>query len=194
MPNWTQSVLANLFGMTLAIVAVMEPASSAERHEYFPRPLLVELLNDGRNIKLTADFDFVEPHPYERIQLKNEILELLIRQQGGIGNIPDENPKAFATWHVPAGFVSDGASIPRALWSIIGSPLTGKYRNAAIIHDYFCRNHNFDYSSEEIHEVFYRAMIASGVSNTQAGIMYYSVLYYWYITKNNKKNPGFDGT
>lgn len=35
---------------------------------------------------------------------------------------------------VPAGFVTDGASIPRLLWSLVGHPL-GEYHPAAIVHD-----------------------------------------------------------
>ena len=31
-------------------------------------------------------------------------------------------------WAAPAGAVIDGASIPRALWTIVGSPYTGDYR------------------------------------------------------------------
>jgi hypothetical protein len=38
---------------------------------------------------------------------------------------------------VPAGSRTDGASIPRFAWSIIGHPFNGEYRNAAIVHD-FC--------------------------------------------------------
>ena len=37
---------------------------------------------------------------------------------------------------VPAGFITDGASIPKIFWSIIGGPW-GKYGYAAILHD-FC--------------------------------------------------------
>lgn len=43
-------------------------------------------------------------------------------------------------WTVPAGTVSDGASIPRPLWTLIGSPLTGKYRRIALVHDYLYRS------------------------------------------------------
>ena len=32
-------------------------------------------------------------------------------------------------------FDFDGASIPQALWSVYGNPLTGKYRIAALVHD-----------------------------------------------------------
>ena len=43
--------------------------------------------------------------------------------------------EAGRVWRVPLGFVTDGASIPRELWSIIGSPFTGPYRIAAVLHD-----------------------------------------------------------
>ena len=39
-------------------------------------------------------------------------------------------------WVAPAGMVSDGASIPRVLWSIIGGPYEGSYRRGAWLHDY----------------------------------------------------------
>ena len=37
---------------------------------------------------------------------------------------------------IPKGFQSDGASVPRALWSIY--PPFGKYLEAAVVHDWFC--------------------------------------------------------
>ena len=42
-------------------------------------------------------------------------------------------------WAVPAGYDKmDGASIPRALWTLVGSPYTGDYRRASIVHDRAC--------------------------------------------------------
>jgi hypothetical protein len=38
-------------------------------------------------------------------------------------------------WPAPTGSVVDGASIPRALWTIVGSPYTGDYRRASVVHD-----------------------------------------------------------
>jgi hypothetical protein len=43
-------------------------------------------------------------------------------------------------WYAQHGLITDGASIPQFLWSVIGSPYTGNYRRAAIIHDYYCTN------------------------------------------------------
>ncbi|MBU6260611.1 MAG: DUF1353 domain-containing protein [Burkholderiales bacterium] len=42
---------------------------------------------------------------------------------------------AGRVWEVPTGFVTDGASIPQELWSLLGSPFTGLYRIAAVFHD-----------------------------------------------------------
>ena len=39
------------------------------------------------------------------------------------------------TWIAPIGSVVDGASIPRYLWSIMGGPFEGRYRNASVLHD-----------------------------------------------------------
>jgi hypothetical protein len=47
-------------------------------------------------------------------------------------------------WAIPAGWESDGASIPQMFWSKVGSPMTGKYRNAALVHDYLYHSHPID--------------------------------------------------
>ena len=76
-------------------------------------------------------------------------------------------------WQADPGLRTDCASIPRALWSIIGAPCTGTYRRAAIIHDFYCRHHYRSW--ERVHRAFYDAMIAAGTSPNQAKIMYYAV-------------------
>lgn len=38
------------------------------------------------------------------------------------------------TIEIPAGFETDGASVPRFLWPFF--PLTGRYLRAAVLHDY----------------------------------------------------------
>jgi hypothetical protein len=62
------------------------------------------------------------------------------------------------------GFVTDGASIPRALWTIIGSPFTGQYVGAAVVHDVGCDTHKYPW--ELTHRMFYTAMRALGVLST----------------------------
>ncbi len=76
-------------------------------------------------------------------------------------------------WSVPSGAVVDGASIPRVFWSIIGSPLTGRYRDASVIHDWYCDRRTRTW--EETHWAFYEAMLVSGVAAAQAKVMYFGV-------------------
>jgi hypothetical protein len=78
-------------------------------------------------------------------------------------------------WMVPRGAQVDGASIPQALWSIIGSPLTGKYVEASVIHDYHCDVRARPW--EHVHRVFYEAMLVSGVSELRAKVMYAAVYF-----------------
>src|SRR5262249_55605294 len=75
-------------------------------------------------------------------------------------------------WDVPSGMVTDGASVPQVFW-ITHPPFTGKYRSAAIIHDYYCQTKSMPW--REVHGVFYNAMRASGVDERTAKVMYAAV-------------------
>jgi hypothetical protein len=77
------------------------------------------------------------------------------------------------TWPVPAGTRVDGASIPSVFWSIIGAPYTGKYREASIIHDYYCATRSRHWKA--VHKVFLDGMLARSVDNVQAQLMYLAV-------------------
>jgi len=91
------------------------------------------------------------------------------------------------TIKVPAGFITDFASVPRLLWSVF--PTWGKYGNAAIIHDYLYWEQS--YSKERADEIFLEAMLVLGVSKAKAKILYNSVKYFgkgaWTKNKKNKK-------
>ncbi|WP_459555411.1 DUF1353 domain-containing protein [Lacunimicrobium album] len=41
---------------------------------------------------------------------------------------------------VPARFLTDGASIPRLLWPIVGHPFQGEFLQAAVVHDLLCHH------------------------------------------------------
>src|SRR5437762_11786204 len=41
--------------------------------------------------------------------------------------------RADIVWLTPTDYVVDGASIPRAFWTLVGSPYFGHYRRASII-------------------------------------------------------------
>ncbi len=84
------------------------------------------------------------------------------------------DPKA-RRWDVPKGAIVDGASIPRPLWTLMGGPFEGKYRNASIIHDWYCDLRSRPW--KQVHRMFYDAMITSGVSGAQARLLYAGVYF-----------------
>lgn len=94
------------------------------------------------------------------------------------------------TWLAPKGVTVDGASIPEILWSVVGSPWTGKYREASVIHDYYCETRTDTW--QNVHRVFYDAMLVNGVSELQAKIMYAAV-YRFGPRWNFKYTPACEG-
>ena len=76
-------------------------------------------------------------------------------------------------WAVPAGTIVDGASIPQVFWSIIGGPFEGKYREASVVHDYYCDQKSDAW--QNVHLVFYNGMRARGVAPLLAKLMYAAV-------------------
>jgi len=85
------------------------------------------------------------------------------------------DPKDNA-WLAPKGSEVDGASIPQVFWSWIGSPLTGKYRDASIVHDVACIRRDKPY--RDVHRMFFDACLAGGVPENDAKRLYYAVARY----------------
>jgi hypothetical protein len=77
-------------------------------------------------------------------------------------------------WNVPAGFISDGASIPNYLWAILGGPYSGPYRDASVIHDYYCRTRTRPW--QHVHLVFLEAALHRGTGKSLAQTMYAGIL------------------
>ena len=99
-------------------------------------------------------------------------------------------------WTVPVGSEVDGASIPSAFWSLIGGPFTGKYREASVVHDHFCKAQTETW--QDTHRVFYDGMRANGVDETLATTMYGAVYFRgprWVVTKaKTPRKPAVSGT
>ena len=76
-------------------------------------------------------------------------------------------------WLAPKGSVVNGASIPRPLWAIVGSPYTDDYRRASILHDVACKNS--EVSRKEADKMFHSACLAGGCSKSQAALLYAGV-------------------
>ena len=98
-------------------------------------------------------------------------------------------------WNAPAGSVVDGASIPRSLWSIMGGPFEGKYRNASVLHDVAYGQHNRPW--QDCDRMFYNAMRCSGVSAVEAKTMFYALYrfgHHWKFPIKRAKPVKFEGT
>jgi hypothetical protein len=76
-------------------------------------------------------------------------------------------------WDVPADSIVNGASIPRTLWSSVGSPYTGDYRRASVIHDVAVRTAGVVRS--EADTMFYFACLAGGCALLEAKLLYAGV-------------------
>ena len=70
-------------------------------------------------------------------------------------------------------FDFDGASIPKALWGLIGSPMTGGYQRAACLHDALYASEYFD--RKECDDLFLEAMASDGVGYFKRYTMYNAV-------------------
>jgi len=86
----------------------------------------------------------------------------------------------------PAGMRTDGASIPRFFWRIIGPPMTGRYRQAAVIHDaaytgvlkWRVGGAAVEYDRKTADALFLKLMEALGVSWWRRGLMHAAVRWF----------------
>lgn len=84
--------------------------------------------------------------------------------------------KDYKVWTAPKGAITDGASIPKFFWSVIGGPFEGKYRGPSILHDWYCDRRTRPW--KDVDRMFFRAMLTAGVNRLKAQIMYAAVLAY----------------
>jgi len=103
------------------------------------------------------------------------------------------DPQGFV-WVAPIGSVVDGASIPRYLWSVMGGPFEGKYRNASVLHDVAYGEHNRPW--QDCDRMFYYAMRCSGVSAIEAKTMFYALYkfgHHWKFPIRRAKPVKYEG-
>ncbi len=99
-------------------------------------------------------------------------------------------------WDAPKGSCLNGATIPMALWSIIGPPYAGKYRRASVVHDVGVGElSNPDVSTEQrkkADRMFYHACRYDGCSKLFAGELYIGVRFgTWASGLSSKKSSTF---
>lgn len=88
-------------------------------------------------------------------------------------HVGSENSQEVVT--VPAGFVTDFASVPWGLWNLF--PPLGLWARAAIVHDYLCETKGLfgRYSSSRCADIFREAMAVVGVGVVKRNLMWAAV-------------------
>ncbi len=84
-------------------------------------------------------------------------------------------------WQAPEKSLTDGASIPEIFVPLIGFPNEPKFANASALHDAYCGIGNeagsvyHSRTWQEVHRLFYDALVASGTPDVKAKIMFAAV-------------------
>lgn len=86
---------------------------------------------------------------------------------------------------VPAGFISDGASVPRIFWSLF--PPVGRYFAAAVVHDYLLSQGTH---RTKCNKIFLTALKELNVAPVPAYTLYMGTVAYrgWLGFKESCKN------
>src|SRR3990167_515478 len=81
---------------------------------------------------------------------------------------------------IPAGFTTDGTSVPRVLWALL--PTWGTYSRAAALHDFLCaalragRPHPLAQTWKRAAQIFYEAMVVEGTGQVIRFALYLGAL------------------
>lgn len=78
--------------------------------------------------------------------------------------------------YIPAGFITDFASIPWVFRRLF-QPATGKHRKAAVVHDWIFRTADSPFTFEEANEIFNDIMILSKTENWKRTLIYNGVKF-----------------
>lgn len=79
-------------------------------------------------------------------------------------------------FEIKENYCYDGASIPRIFWRLIGANTSAEFLIPSLIHDVLCENHQYIDNNRELSSKVFRALlIASGVSEFKAQVMYLAV-------------------
>jgi hypothetical protein len=80
------------------------------------------------------------------------------------------------TFVVPAGFVTDGASVPRLMWALY-PPFGDDYEPAAVLHDYlYAHAEAFEgLTRRDADDIFLEAMTAAGFRASGRRAIYWAV-------------------
>lgn len=75
---------------------------------------------------------------------------------------------------VPAGFVTDGASIPRFLWRLCGHPLETRRFPIAVLHDWLYEVDQ-GLTRQQVDEIYRDGLLSLGYGKWTAATEYYAI-------------------
>lgn len=107
----------------------------------------------GTHIQLPLPFPFLSRLDYIAIRRESDN-EILIELLDDL-----EVSTRFGRLQIPAGFISDGASIPKLARALVGSPFEFEYLAPAIIHDALYRKGMFDQFSRADADLVFRDLM-----------------------------------
>jgi hypothetical protein len=103
-----------------------------------------------------------------------------IHHENERGNIITLKEELVVKWHgrmfvVPAGFESDGASVPRFLWNLISPQIAPETLRAAVAHDFLYREQVPGWTRKDADEMFYDLIREDGLSWWRSKLAYTGV-------------------
>ncbi|MCK5941814.1 MAG: DUF1353 domain-containing protein [Planctomycetes bacterium] len=70
----------------------------------------------------------------------------------------------------------NGASIPRSVWSFIGSPFKGCHQYPSILHDYLYQRRGLGrFSREQVDRIYYESLRAAGAGAVNASVQHFAL-------------------
>lgn len=107
-------------------------------------------------------------------------------------NVGSEGSDTFV--NVPAGYLSDGASVPKFFWDLL--PPWGVYGQAAVVHDILCETLSVTKAGvatpitrAKCDSIFKEAMIAAGTPVWKRNVMYIAVRVFSKLFRDNHPVP-----
>ena len=157
-----------LFRTAVLVLAALSAGTvSAQPLDECPGPLggaICRFLNSP--VKLDPDPVRLDPKPQAFFELRDEL------------SFHDSRGRK---WVAPPETLTDGASIPKVFIPMIGERRSSSFINAAAMHDAYCgfgNDHLDQYKSrnwEDVHRMFYDALIVNGTPRLKAKIMFAAV-------------------
>lgn len=94
---------------------------------------------------------------------------------------------SFGTIVVHKGFTTDGASVPRIFWNILGP--YGDYFKSAVVHDWLYSPFNTEFTRWEADQIFLEAMFNDGVPWYRRNTIYAAVRAFGWAAFKAKPKP-----